>query len=52
MANDNGSPVKALELAKRARDILEKVEKTNPETMDAGAPTTLACFMIGSPDSR
>ena len=41
MANDNGSPIKALELAKRARDILEKVEKTNPETMDAGAPTTL-----------
>jgi tetratricopeptide (TPR) repeat protein len=41
MANDNGSPIKALELAKRARDILEKVEKTSPETMDAGAPTTL-----------
>ena len=41
MANDNGSPMKALELAKRARDILERVEKTNPETMDAGAPTTL-----------
>lgn len=41
MANENGSPIKALELAKRARDILEEVEKTNPETMDAGAPTTL-----------
>lgn len=41
MANDNGSPIKALGLAKRARDLLEKVEKTNPETMDAGAPTTL-----------
>ena len=41
IANDNGSPIKALELAKRARDILEEVEKTNPETMDAGAPTTL-----------
>jgi tetratricopeptide (TPR) repeat protein len=41
LASDNGSPMKALELAKRARDILEKVEKTNPETMDAGAPTTL-----------
>ncbi len=41
LANDNGSPVKALQFAKRARDILEKVEKTNPETMDAGAPTTL-----------
>ena len=41
LANDNGSPLKALELAKRARDILEKVEKTAPVTMDAGAPTTL-----------
>lgn len=41
LASDNGSPLKALELAKRARDILEKVEKTNPETMDAGAPTIL-----------
>jgi len=41
LASDSGSPMKALELAKRARDILEKVEKTNPETMDAGAPTTL-----------
>jgi tetratricopeptide (TPR) repeat protein len=40
-ANDNGSPIKALQFAKRARDILEEVEKTNPETMDAGAPTTL-----------
>jgi tetratricopeptide (TPR) repeat protein len=41
LANDNGSPIKALKFAKRARDILEEVEKTNPETMDAGAPTTL-----------
>jgi tetratricopeptide (TPR) repeat protein len=41
LANDNGSPVKALTLAKRAREILEKVEKTDPATMDAGAPTTL-----------
>jgi tetratricopeptide (TPR) repeat protein len=41
MANENDSPIKALGLAKRARDILEEVEKTNPETMDAGAPTTL-----------
>ena len=41
LANDNGSPIKALQFAKRARDILEEVEKTNPETMDAGAPTTL-----------
>ena len=41
LASENGSPIKALQFAKRARDILEKVEKTNPETMDAGAPTTL-----------
>jgi tetratricopeptide (TPR) repeat protein len=41
LANENGSPLKALELAKRARDILEMVEKTEPATMDAAAPTTL-----------
>ena len=41
LANGNGSPIKALQFAKRARVILEEVEKTNPETMDAGAPTTL-----------
>ena len=41
MANENGSPLKAWGLAKRARDILETIEKTDPVTMDAGAPTTL-----------
>lgn len=41
LANENGSPLKAWGLAKRARDILEAVEKTDPVTMDAGAPTTL-----------
>jgi tetratricopeptide (TPR) repeat protein len=41
LANENGSPLKALELAKRAREILEMVEKTHPATMDAGASTTL-----------
>ena len=41
MANENGRPLKAFELAKRARDILEMVEKTDPAAMDAGAPTTL-----------
>jgi tetratricopeptide (TPR) repeat protein len=41
LANENGSPLKAWGLAKRARDILETVEKTDPATMDAGAPTTL-----------
>jgi tetratricopeptide (TPR) repeat protein len=41
LANENGSPLKALELAKQARDILETVERADPATMDAGAPTTL-----------
>lgn len=41
LANENGSPLKALELAKRARDILEVIEGADPATMDAGAPTTL-----------
>lgn len=41
MANENGSPLKALGFAKRARDVLENAEKVDPETMDAGAPTTL-----------
>ena len=41
LANENGSPLKAWGLAKRARDILEIVEKADPVTMDAGAPTTL-----------
>jgi tetratricopeptide (TPR) repeat protein len=41
LANENGSPLKAFELAKRARDILETVEKTDPMTMDAAAPMTL-----------
>jgi hypothetical protein len=41
LANENGSPLKAFELARRARDILEMVEKTDPAAMDAGAPTTL-----------
>ena len=41
LANENGSPLQAFELAKRARDILEMVEKSDPAAMDAGAPTTL-----------
>jgi hypothetical protein len=41
LANENGSPLKAFELAKRARDVLEMVEKTDPMTMDAAAPATL-----------
>ena len=52
IANDNGSPIKALQFAKLARDILEEVEKTNPETMDAGAPTTLGVLYDRVPDSQ
>lgn len=49
LANENGSPLKALELAKRARDILETVEKTAPATMDAAPPTTLGLLYDGVP---
>jgi tetratricopeptide (TPR) repeat protein len=41
MASENGSPFKALGFAKQARDILETVEKVDPVTLDAGAPTSL-----------
>jgi tetratricopeptide (TPR) repeat protein len=41
LARENGSPVKALGLAKRARDILEQAEELDPVTLDAAAPTTL-----------
>ena len=49
LANDNGSPIKALGLAKRARDILTKVEKSDPATMDAGASTALGLLYDGVP---
>ena len=41
MASENGSPLKALSFAKRARDILEHAEKVEPVALDAAAPTTL-----------
>ena len=41
IANENGSPWKALGCAKRARDILETVENIDAVTMEAAAPTTL-----------
>jgi tetratricopeptide (TPR) repeat protein len=49
LANENRSPLIALELAKRARDILERVEKSDPATMDAAAPTTLGLLYDGVP---
>jgi cytochrome c-type biogenesis protein CcmH/NrfG len=41
LANENGSPLKALSLARRARSILENAEKIDPATMNAGAPIAL-----------
>jgi tetratricopeptide (TPR) repeat protein len=50
MASENGSPIKALVLAKRARDILEKVEKIDPVTLDAAAPTSLGVLYYRVPE--
>ena len=49
MASENSSPFKALGFAKRARDILEKVEKTDPVVLDAGAPTSLGVLYYRVP---
>ena len=50
IASENGSPMKALVLAKRARDILEKVEKVDPVTLDAAAPTSLGVLYYRVPE--
>jgi len=42
-------PVKALQLATRARDILERVEKKDPKAFDAGAPTSLGVLYYRVP---
>ena len=49
MANENGSHIKALRLALKARDILEQVEKIDPVTLDAGAPTSLGVLYYRVP---
>jgi tetratricopeptide (TPR) repeat protein len=49
MASENGSPIKALGLAKKARDILENVEKIDAVTLDAGAPTSLGVLYYRVP---
>jgi hypothetical protein len=49
MANENSSPIKALRLALRARDILEPVEKIDPVALDAGAPTSLGVLYYRVP---
>ena len=50
MASENGSPIKALGLAKRARDILEKVEEIDPMALDAAAPTSLGVLYYRVPE--
>jgi tetratricopeptide (TPR) repeat protein len=50
MASESGSPIKALGLAKRARDILEKAEKIDPVTLDAAAPTSLGVLYYRVPE--
>jgi tetratricopeptide (TPR) repeat protein len=49
IANENGSPIKALGLARRARDILEEAEKIDPVTLDAAAPTSLGVLYYRVP---
>jgi tetratricopeptide (TPR) repeat protein len=49
LANENGSPLKAWELANRARDLLERIEKIDPASVDAGAPTTLGLLYAQVP---
>ena len=50
IASENGSPMKALVLAKCTRDILEKVEKVDPVTLDAAAPTSLGVLYYRVPE--
>ncbi len=49
MANENRSPVKALRLALKARDILTEAEKVDPVALDAGAPTSLGVLYYRVP---
>jgi tetratricopeptide (TPR) repeat protein len=49
MANENSSPIRALRLAMKARDILEQVEKVDPVALDAGAPTSLGVLYYRVP---
>jgi tetratricopeptide (TPR) repeat protein len=49
MASENSSPFKALGFAKRARNILENVEKIDPRAVDAGAPASLGVLYYRVP---
>jgi tetratricopeptide (TPR) repeat protein len=52
LANEQGGisgPVKALQLAIRARDTLDRVEKQDAKAFDAGAPTSLGVLYYRVP---
>ncbi len=52
LANEQGGisgPIKALQLAIRARDTLDRMEKKDPKAFDAGAPTSLGVLFYRVP---
>jgi len=49
MASENGSPLKALGFAKRAREMLEPIAQQYPDVLDAGAPTSLGVLYYRVP---
>ena len=49
MASENGSPFKALGLARRARDLLEPIANAYPAALDAGASTSLGVLYYRVP---
>ncbi len=52
LANEHGGltgPVRALQYATRARDILDRMEKKDPKAFEAGAPTSLGVLYYRVP---
>lgn len=52
LANEHGGltgPVKALQYAVRARDLLDRMEKKDPKAFDGGAPTSLGVLYYRVP---
>jgi tetratricopeptide (TPR) repeat protein len=52
LANEHGGltgPVRALQYATRARDLLDRMEKKDPKAFDAGAPTSLGVLYYRVP---
>lgn len=52
LANEQGGisgPIKALQLATRARDTLDRMEKKDPKAFEAGAPTSLGVLYYRVP---